>query len=204
MIDLPANVFHVKSVPHEWIFPQCQVIVHHGGAGTTAAALKAGVPTVIFPLLMDQPFWAQKVSQLGVGPSQWISLRDLTSSTLEEKIREVTTSEIKERAKELGDQLRKEEPLKKSIEIFREIYRKNRNCGIEMRWMRDEETSSCMACQTSFTLFNRRHHCRSCGAIFCLECLALMRLPNWPGDQMICRKCYDRRSIVTPELSRSE
>ncbi len=65
--DLPDSVFMLDQAPHDWLFPQVAAVVHHGGAGTTAAALRAGKPQVICPFIADQPFWGQRVAGLGVG-----------------------------------------------------------------------------------------------------------------------------------------
>ncbi|MGL5076933.1 MAG: glycosyltransferase, partial [Waterburya sp.] len=65
--DLPEIVFKIDSIDHDWLFPQCSAIVHHGGAGTTAASLKAGVPSIIVPFFSDQPFWGHRIAELGVG-----------------------------------------------------------------------------------------------------------------------------------------
>ena len=62
-----ANVHVVKSAPHDWLFPRMAAVVHHGGAGTTAAGLRAGCPTAICPFGLDQPFWARRVAALGAG-----------------------------------------------------------------------------------------------------------------------------------------
>ncbi|QKV80446.1 glycosyltransferase [Amycolatopsis sp. Hca4] len=70
MSDIAASddVLVIDQVPHSWLFPRCAAVVHHGGAGTTAAALRAGVPAVVVPHGVDQPFWAKRVAELGVGP----------------------------------------------------------------------------------------------------------------------------------------
>ena len=67
--DLPEGCFCVKSVPHEWVFDKCCAVIHHGGAGTTARVLQAGVPSVIVPILIgtDQPWWADRVEELDCG-----------------------------------------------------------------------------------------------------------------------------------------
>ena len=67
--DLPASVMMVDGVPFAWLFPRVAAVVHHGGAGTTSAGLRAGVPSVVVPFFGDQPFWAQRVADLGVGPA---------------------------------------------------------------------------------------------------------------------------------------
>jgi sterol 3beta-glucosyltransferase len=67
--DLPEGCFCVQSVPHEWVFDKCCAVIHHGGAGTTARVLQAGVPSVIVPILIgtDQPWWADRVEELDCG-----------------------------------------------------------------------------------------------------------------------------------------
>ncbi len=66
---LPAGRFLViRSAPHDWLFPRMEAVVHHGGAGTTAAALYAGKPQVIWPFSFDQPFWARQMAGLGLAP----------------------------------------------------------------------------------------------------------------------------------------
>ncbi|RKS80541.1 UDP:flavonoid glycosyltransferase YjiC (YdhE family) [Motilibacter peucedani] len=62
------DVLLVGDVPHDWLFPRMAAVVHHAGAGTTAAGLRAGVPAVCVPFLLDQPFWAARLHQLGVAP----------------------------------------------------------------------------------------------------------------------------------------
>ncbi len=72
--DLPGWVTMVDEVPHDWLFPKMTAVVHHGGAGTTAAGLRAGKPTVICPFLGDQPFWGRVIYERGLGPRpipQW-------------------------------------------------------------------------------------------------------------------------------------
>src|SRR5215217_2245028 len=66
---LPNNIINIPGeVPYDWLFRQVAAVVHHGGAGTTAAALKAGVPSVFIPVLPDQAFWAWRMAALGAGP----------------------------------------------------------------------------------------------------------------------------------------
>ncbi len=82
------NVLTVSDVPHDWLFPQMAAVVHHAGAGTTAAGLRAGVPTLAVPHMMDQPFWAQRIHRLGAGPEP-IPFRRLSASRLSDGLREV-------------------------------------------------------------------------------------------------------------------
>ena len=71
--ELPDSIFRVDSVPHDWLFPRVAAVVHHGGAGTTAAGLRAGLPTVIVPFTVDQPFWGWRVHELD--PAQEVDRR---------------------------------------------------------------------------------------------------------------------------------
>ena len=64
---LPDSVFVVDAAPHNWLFPRMAAVVHHGGAGTTAEGLRAGVPAVIVPFVLDQPFWGARVKAIGSG-----------------------------------------------------------------------------------------------------------------------------------------
>jgi sterol 3beta-glucosyltransferase len=54
---VPDHVFPLDSIPHDWLFPHVAAVVHHGGAGTTGAGLRAGKPTLIVPFISDQRFW---------------------------------------------------------------------------------------------------------------------------------------------------
>ena len=67
-VDLPDQVLHIENAPHDWLFPKMSAVVHHGGAGTTGAGLRAGRPTLICPFLGDRPFWGHQVHLLGAGP----------------------------------------------------------------------------------------------------------------------------------------
>lgn len=64
---LPNNIFMLECAPHAWLFPRMSVVVHHGGAGTTAAGLRAGVPSILIPHANDQFAWGRRVHELGAG-----------------------------------------------------------------------------------------------------------------------------------------
>ena len=65
-IEFPPECFLLDKVPHDWLFPRIDAALHHGGAGTTGASLRAGIPTLIKPWFGDQFFWASRVQNLGV------------------------------------------------------------------------------------------------------------------------------------------
>lgn len=80
------DMYVVGDVPHSWLFPRMAAVVHHGGAGTTAAGLRAGVPSVICPFFGDQPYWGERVAALGAGPKP-LPIREMTVDRLAEALR---------------------------------------------------------------------------------------------------------------------
>jgi len=115
--DLPDGVFKLESVPHDWLFPRVAAVVHHGGAGTTAAGLRVGVPSVLVPHFGDQPFWAQRVVRLGVGPKA-IPRKRMTAERLGAAIAKAVTDEnIRARAATLGERIRTEDGVGQAIEV---------------------------------------------------------------------------------------
>ncbi len=119
--ELPESIFKIESAPHDWLFPQVSAVVHHGGAGTTAAGLRAGRPTVICPFLVDQPYWGARVHALGVG-SQPIPQKKLNENNLSAAITEVLdTVSIHQKAQALGEQLRAEDGVNLAVRILERI-----------------------------------------------------------------------------------
>ncbi|WP_457156402.1 glycosyltransferase [Mycobacteroides abscessus] len=103
------NTLTVTEVPHRWLFPHVAAVVHHCGAGTTAAGLRAGVPTVAVPGLGDQPFWARRLRDLGLS-ADTVPQRTLTVERLAAAIRTaVTDPRIKTRARRISDLLAAED-----------------------------------------------------------------------------------------------
>ena len=85
-----SDALSIGEVPHEWLFPKMAAVVHHAGAGTTAAGLRAGTPTVCVPIYTDQPFWASRIASLGAGPKP-IPFKKLTVERLASALSEVVT-----------------------------------------------------------------------------------------------------------------
>ncbi|KAI9264064.1 hypothetical protein BDA99DRAFT_508304 [Phascolomyces articulosus] len=103
ILENHSNILNLDSVPHDWLFPQIQGVVHHGGAGTTAAGLRAGLPTIIKPFFGDQRFWGQRIEELNVG----VCISKLTTEKLSEALLEITqNSVIISKAKALGVTIR--------------------------------------------------------------------------------------------------
>ena len=119
--DVPDNVLMINAVPHTWLFPRMAAVVHHGGAGTTAAGLRAGVPSIVIPFFGDQPFWGQRVADLGVGTTP-MPRKQLTVERLAQAIdRAVTDSVMRQRAADLGAKIRAEDGIGRVVAIVRAI-----------------------------------------------------------------------------------
>lgn len=96
------DIFMIDNVPHDWLFPHVDAVVHHGGAGTTAAGLKFGKPTMIVPFFGDQPFWSAMVAKAGAGVKEALPLKKLNSDRVAEGIRQCLLPETKARAEEIA------------------------------------------------------------------------------------------------------
>lgn len=97
----PDNVFMLGNCPHDWLFKQVSCVVHHGGAGTTAAGITAGRPTLVVPFFGDQPFWGSMVARAGAGPEP-IHHKQLTADALAQAINKCLEPQTQERAKQLS------------------------------------------------------------------------------------------------------
>ena len=110
-------IFKIDAVPHDWLFPRMAAVVHHGGAGTTAAGLRAGVPSVLVPFFGDQPFWGRRVHALGVGPPP-IQRKSLTAPKLAEAISSAVEDEtIRHNAADLGERIRTEDGVQSAVDF---------------------------------------------------------------------------------------
>ena len=106
---LPSWAHVETDVPHSWLYPRSKAIVHHGGAGTTGAAVRSGVPSIIVPLGFDQQFWGSRLHDLGVSPPP-IRRRNLTAESLAVAIRRSLTDErMRAAAASLGEIVRAED-----------------------------------------------------------------------------------------------
>ncbi len=114
-VDLPENVLLLESAPHAWLFPRMAAVVHHGGAGTTGASLRAGLPTVIVPHMADQLFWGARVSQLGAGPRP-IPRPKLTAAKLAGAIDQALRDQaMRQRAAALGAAISAEDGVARAV-----------------------------------------------------------------------------------------
>jgi len=113
-----ANVFYLDQAPHDWLFPRMAAVVHHGGAGTTGAGLRAGVPSIITPFAVDQYAWADLVVKSGLGPHAGAA-KKLTAEKLARAIDIVVNdAPVRARAVALGEKIRAENGIARAIEVI--------------------------------------------------------------------------------------
>jgi UDP:flavonoid glycosyltransferase YjiC (YdhE family) len=116
-----ADVRVVSSVPHGWLFPRVAATVHHGGAGTTGAALAAAVPTFVVPFIADQYFWGRRAEKLGVAPAPVPNARltaDRLTAALERMLRD---ADLRARASALGAELQRENGTARALDHIESI-----------------------------------------------------------------------------------
>jgi len=113
--DFGDDVLAIGEAPHGWLFPRVAAVVHHGGAGTTGAGLRAGRPSVLVPFFADQPFWGWRVAALGVGPEP-LPRGELTAERLAAAIRAATEDGgIRRRAEALGQAISAEDGVAAAV-----------------------------------------------------------------------------------------
>ncbi|KAK9281325.1 hypothetical protein L1049_004224 [Liquidambar formosana] len=117
LAEAKDSIFLLDNCPHDWLFLQCKAVVHHGGAGTTAAGLKAACPTTIIPFFGDQPFWGERVHARGVGPAP-IPVEEFSLSKLVEAIKFMLEPKVKERAVELAKAMENEDGVEGAVKAF--------------------------------------------------------------------------------------
>jgi UDP:flavonoid glycosyltransferase YjiC (YdhE family) len=102
------DLLYLDSVPHEWLLPHCKMVIHHGGAGTTGAGLRAGIPNIVIPFMGDQAFWGRRVQSLGAGPGP-ISIEKLSVANLRRVILQAERESIREHARVIGEKIQSED-----------------------------------------------------------------------------------------------
>ena len=101
---LSRDVCYLEEVSHDWLLPHCKAVIHHGGAGTTAAGLRAGIPNIVVPFMADQPFWGRRVYSIGAGPKP-ILVKNLTVENLTKSIANAEDELIRKQANAISQQL---------------------------------------------------------------------------------------------------
>jgi sterol 3beta-glucosyltransferase len=119
---LPKNVFVVGDTPHAWLFPLSSVVIHHGGAGTTHSASRAGVPSIVLPFGGDQPFWAARLAAAGVAPKH-VRAAKCDREALADMIEFAEQDAVRERAKKLGTAMAEENGVATAVEQIEALLR---------------------------------------------------------------------------------
>ncbi|KKZ64428.1 hypothetical protein EMCG_09586 [[Emmonsia] crescens] len=115
--EIPEGVFMIGNCPHDWLFKRVSCVIHHGGAGTTAAGISLGKPTVVIPFFGDQPFWGSMVAKAGAGPKP-IHHKELTADNLAAAITAALEPEAKRKAEELGAKISHEQGVQTGGKSF--------------------------------------------------------------------------------------
>ncbi|KAH8805060.1 putative sterol glucosyltransferase [Xylogone sp. PMI_703] len=111
------NILYIDESPHEWLFPKVALVVHHGGAGTTACGLRHGRPTVVVPFFGDQLFWGSRIAKIGAGPEP-IPYKSLTIENLAAAIKSCLTSEVSRAAEQVSQKMKHEYGIAEAIKSF--------------------------------------------------------------------------------------
>ena len=114
----PKNICFVGYVPHNFLFRQGCCVIHHGGAGTTAAACRAGVPSIIIPHWADQPYWGSTLRKIGVAPKP-LHRQHMTPKRLANRINQVISSRsMAKKAKALMQKIEMEDGLTTAVRLI--------------------------------------------------------------------------------------
>lgn len=112
------KIFHGGSIPHDWLLERSAAIIHHGGFGTTASGLRAGIPSMAVPHIIDQFIWGQKLFDLGVGPKP-LARTKMTVEALCEAIIDLTTNQVyQEKAREIGAKIHEENGVANAVRLI--------------------------------------------------------------------------------------
>ncbi len=116
-IRLLENIFVIDAVPHDWLLPHCKAIIHHGGAGTTAAGLRAGIPNILVPSAADQPFWGMQVHAIGASPKP-IPIKELTAERVVVALAKIVDDAVQNTAQDIGRKIRIEDGVGETVKFI--------------------------------------------------------------------------------------
>lgn len=122
------NLFYIDAAPHDWLFPRCKTIVHHGGAGTTAAGLRAGIPNIIVPHAGDQSFWGKRVTKIGAGTCS-VNAKNLSTEALINAFIQVDKQEVRERAQIVGLKIEAENGVREAVYLIEKQFQTFKRFG---------------------------------------------------------------------------
>jgi sterol 3beta-glucosyltransferase len=126
---LPANFHVVGETPHEWLFPRTSMVVHHGGAGTSHSAARAGVPSVVVPFAADQFFWADRLAKRGIAPAA-VQGKRVSAAALARAIDFASRAQVRTRAAAIGAAMAQEDGLGEAVRTIESISRAGSRAGL--------------------------------------------------------------------------
>lgn len=112
-----SDLLYLESAPHDWLLPKCKMLIHHGGAGTTSAALRAGITQIVVPFMADQPFWGSRVHAIGVA-SKPIRVNQLSVDKMVSAMAEAESKDTLERAQVIGQEIRSEDGVMSAVKLI--------------------------------------------------------------------------------------
>jgi UDP:flavonoid glycosyltransferase YjiC (YdhE family) len=116
------DIYRIAALPHRSLFPHCSAVVHHGGSGTTQTAAQYGCPSVVVEHFGDQSFWGNELKRIGIA-GKTLHRRSITAKKLAQELKTVISSpEMKERAERAGEMMRKENGVRKAVELIEEYF----------------------------------------------------------------------------------
>ncbi|KAL4087871.1 hypothetical protein PRIC1_012302 [Phytophthora ramorum] len=148
---IPDNIFFLGNCPHDWLMPRVSAVVHHGGAGTTAAGLLAGKPTFVVPFFGDQPFWGWAVVRAGVGVAP-CPIEELTTERLRVAFEGLQSPELRSRAVAMQQKLQQEDGAEEAVRSFyRHLPVENMRCDLDhervaTKWCQRHKLKLCEVC----------------------------------------------------------
>jgi UDP:flavonoid glycosyltransferase YjiC (YdhE family) len=113
------ETLYLDAVPHDWLLLRCKLVIHHGGAGTTAAGLRAGIPNIVVPFMADQPFWGRRVHAVGAGPKP-LPVKSLSVKKLVRAIVEANDESLLIHSQSMGQQIRNEDGIGVAVKLLAE------------------------------------------------------------------------------------
>jgi UDP:flavonoid glycosyltransferase YjiC (YdhE family) len=122
-LSSPETILIMEAIPHSWLLPRCKAVIHHGGAGTTAAGLRSGIPNLVVPFASDQPFWGARVHAIGAGPKP-IPVKKLSVEKLVWALTEVDEESLRNGAQAAGRKIRAEDGVGAAVKVIEEYIEK--------------------------------------------------------------------------------
>jgi hypothetical protein len=177
---VPEEIHLIGNCPHDWLFKRVSLVVHHGGAGTTAAGIAAGRPTVVVPIFGDQPFWGQMIARAGAGPEP-VPFKKMTAQSLASSITAALKPDIQAGAQRMSENIAREDGAKETAH------------GLQNRLIEEERLHQCDVCPERLATWKHKKTGRRLSgfAVFCLvdkrliqpHEVKLLRHKNWYVDE---------------------